>query len=113
MGSRSAARRYYLAPDQPQAISIGFTFLNNAYWGGATNFEIKRLMLDHPLEAVDDVWFHIDPTNIRSQKATAKLCAVHAYDAVLAISGKPMNWMCFQPTRDAWIWARASRVIPV
>jgi len=101
-GKLIGCSRYYVAPDQPQAVSIGFTFLNNAYWGGITNFEIKRLMLDHAFRSVDDVWFHIDPTNIRSQKATAKLGAVHAYDAVLDISGLPVKWMCFRLTRDAW-----------
>lgn len=108
-GKLIGCSRYYLVPDQPQAISIGFTFLSNAHWGGTTDFEIKRLMLDHALEGADDVWFHIDPTNIRSQKATAKLGAVHAYDAVLAISGKPMSWMCFRLKRDAWTRAKASR----
>lgn len=108
-GKSIGCSRYYAAPDQPQGISIGFTFLNNSYWGGNANFEIKRLMLDHAFEKVDDVWFHIDPTNIRSQKATAKLGAVHAYDAVLNISGKPVNWMCFRLARDAWTWVKANR----
>ena len=108
-GKPIGCSRYYVAPDQPQDISIGFTFLNNAYWGGPTNFEIKRLMLDHAFKSVDDVWFHIDPTNIRSQKATAKLGAVHAYDAVLDISGSPVNWMCFRLTRDAWESVKAAR----
>ncbi|MDO9414732.1 GNAT family N-acetyltransferase [Pararhizobium sp.] len=108
-GKPIGCSRYYVAPDQPQAIAIGFTFLNNAYWGGSTNFEIKRLMLDHAFKTVDDVWFHIDPTNIRSQKATAKLGAVHAYDAVLDISGSPVNWMCFRLTRDAWEAVKAAR----
>ncbi|WP_426235329.1 GNAT family N-acetyltransferase [Pararhizobium sp. DWP1-1-3] len=108
-GKLIGCSRYYVAPDQPQAVSIGFTFLNNAYWGGATNFEIKRLMLDHAFLSVDDVWFHIDPTNIRSQKATAKLGAVHAYDAVLDISGSPLNWMCFRLTRDAWAEVKSAQ----
>lgn len=108
-GKLIGCSRYCVAPDQPQAISIGFTFLNNAYWGGATNFEIKRLMLDHAFNSVDDVWFHIDPTNIRSQKATAKLGAVHAYDAVLDISGSPVNWMCFRLARDAWDRVKAAQ----
>ena len=108
-GKPVGCSRYYVAPDQPQAISIGFTFLNNAYWGGTTNFEIKRLMLDHAFEGVADVWFHIDPANIRSQKATAKLGAVHAYDAVLDLSGSPVNWMCFRLTRDAWQRVKTAR----
>ena len=63
---------YYTAPDRPGTISIGFTFLSTAYWGGDANFEMKHLMIQHVLNTLDEVWFHIDPTNFRSQKATAK-----------------------------------------
>jgi RimJ/RimL family protein N-acetyltransferase len=94
--------RYYAAPDQADSISIGFTFLNHAYWGGATNFELKRLMLGHAFETFSEVWFHIDPTNVRSQKATAKLGARHAYDATLDLSGAPAPWMCFCLGKSAW-----------
>lgn len=38
------------------------------------------------------VWFHIDPSNIRSRKATAKLGAKHVYDAALNLSGNPASW---------------------
>ncbi|MBF9233370.1 GNAT family N-acetyltransferase [Microvirga alba] len=94
--------RYYVAPDQPDSISIGFTFLNHAYWGGGTNFEIKRLMLDHAFQTFPEVWFHIAPTNIRSQKATAKLGAEHVYDATLNLSGTPAQGMCFRLSKVAW-----------
>jgi RimJ/RimL family protein N-acetyltransferase len=96
--------RYYFAPDRPEAegLSIGFTFLNHSYWGGATNFELKRLMLDHAFKTVSEIWFHIGPTNIRSQKATAKLGAKHAYDATLDLSGTPASWTCFCLTKSDW-----------
>ncbi len=101
--------RYYPAPDQPNSISIGFTFLHHAYWGGRTNFQLKRLMLDHAFRTFPEVWFHIAPTNIRSQKATAKLGAEHAYDATLDLSGTPAPWMCFRLSKDAWERTRESR----
>ncbi len=66
---------YYVSLDQPQSISIGFTFLHHSYWGGTTNLELKCLMLNHACETSDEVWFHIAPSNIRSQKATLKLGA--------------------------------------
>lgn len=94
--------RYYTAPDRPDTIAIGFTFLNNAYWGGPTNFELKRLMLDHVFDVVDEVWFHIDPSNVRSQRATAKLGAKHVGDATLDLSGTPAPWMCFCLSKEAW-----------
>lgn len=95
--------RYYVAPDQITDISIGFTFIDRAYWGGAVNAELKRLMLGHAFASFDFVWFHIDPTNIRSQKATAKLGARHAYDATLNLSSKPAPWMCYRLDRTDWL----------
>jgi N-acetyltransferase len=94
--------RYYSSPDQADSIAIGFTFLDSDYWGGTTNFELKRLMLHHALKSFPEVWFHIDPTNIRSQKATAKLGATHVYDATLDITGILARWMCFCLTERAW-----------
>jgi N-acetyltransferase len=101
-GAVIGCSRYYVPPDQPDGIAVGFTFLNNAYWGGATNRAMKQLMLGHAFESFPEVWFHIDPTNIRSQKATAKLGAVHAYDATLDLSGTPARWMCFRLRRGDW-----------
>lgn len=101
--------RYYVAPDQPDSVAIGFTFLNHAYWGGGTNYQLKQLMLDHAFKTYPEVWFHIAPTNIRSQKATAKLGAEHAYDASLDLSGTAAPWMCFRLSRDAWDRVRKNR----
>jgi N-acetyltransferase len=94
--------RYYVAPDQPDSMSIGFTFLARSHWGGETNLELKRLMLGHAYEMFSDVWFHIGPSNIRSQRATAKLGAEFMYEAELDISGSPTKWMCFKLTNEAW-----------
>ncbi len=101
--------RYYTAPDMPGSLSIGFTFLNYRYWGGAWNFELKRLMLGHAFEHFDHVWFHIDPTNIRSQTATKRLGAVHGYDTGLDLSGVEAPWKCYRLTREAWEHSVASR----
>lgn len=94
--------RYYTAPDRPGSLSIGFTFLDDRYWGGGTNFDLKTLMLDHAFRDFSEVWFHIDPTNVRSQRATAKLGAEHVYGVVLDLLGTPAPWMCFRLTKDAW-----------
>ncbi len=111
LGRIIGCSRYYVAPDRPDDISIGFTFLDDAYWGGDTNFELKRLMLGHAFQTFDVVWFHIAPTNIRSRKATAKLGAEHVGDAVLDLAGTPVPWMCFRLSRDAW--DRTCRARPV
>lgn len=101
--------RYYTAPDMPSSISIGFTFLDHRYWGGAWNFDLKCLMLGHAFEGFDEVWFHIDPTNIRSQTATKRLGAVHGYDTGLDLSGVEAPWKCYRLTRDAWLRTVAER----
>lgn len=101
--------RYYVPPDQPASMAIGFTFLHHDYWGGGTNFELKRLMLDHAFQHFAEVWFHIAPTNIRSQKGTGKLGTVHAYDATLNLSGTPALTMCFRLSKEAWLRVREAR----
>lgn len=94
--------RYYVAPDMPDAVSIGFTFLTCDHWGGETNLELKRLMVGHVFDAGKEVWFHIAPSNIRSQKATAKLGARHAYDSWIDLGSGAADWMCFHLTAQDW-----------
>lgn len=101
--------RYYATPDVPDSISIGFTFLGRAWWGGPTNFEMKRLMLDHAFAHFDAVWLHIAPVNIRSQRATAKLGAVHAYDSDLFLGGTTALWQSWRVDTDAWEQVKAAK----
>ena len=66
-------------------MEIGWTFLTRAYWGGAANGELKRLMLEHAFRFVETVLFVVAPRNFRSQRAVEKLGAVPAgtrYDDV-------------------------------
>src|ERR1044072_3980944 len=44
-------------------IEIGWTFLARSHWGGIYNGELKRLMLTHALQFVDNVSFFIRLTN--------------------------------------------------
>jgi RimJ/RimL family protein N-acetyltransferase len=57
-------------------IEIGWTFLTRAYWGGRTNLEIKRLMIDHAFTFVETVVFWVGETNWRSQRAMEKIGGV-------------------------------------
>lgn len=95
--------RYYVVADQPDNMSIGFTFLNNDYWGGRANHKLKQLMFAHAFETFDEVWFHIAPDNIRSQKATAKIGAKYVCDATLSLAGVPALWKCYRLTNDEWV----------
>ena len=56
-------------------VKIGFTFLSRRYWGGATNYELKSLMLTHAFKYVERALFEIDENNLRSRRAIEKLGA--------------------------------------
>ncbi len=101
--------RFYATADAPGEPSVGFTFLIRDHWGGATNFEMKRLMFGHTFGSASTVWLHIDPTNIRSQTATARLGAVHDHDAMIDLGGGPGLRQCWRLTRTAWEAVLAAR----
>lgn len=94
--------RYYVAPDAPDDMSIGYTFLARDHWGGTTNMVMKVLMLGHLFATRDAAWFHIDPSNLRSQIATRRLGAVHDHDASLDLGSGALPWQCYRLTPAAW-----------
>ncbi len=54
-------------------VEIGWTFLAKSHWGGTSNGEMKRLMLQHAFRFVNRVVFVIGPQNLRSQRAVEKI----------------------------------------
>jgi N-acetyltransferase len=62
-------------PDKRE-VEIGWTFLARSHWGGATNREVKRLMLDHAFTYVDTVIFWVGVENWRSLGAMKKIGGV-------------------------------------
>lgn len=60
----------------PGEIEIGWSFLARAYWGGATNAAVKRLMIGYALAHFDRVIFLVGENNIRSRRAMAKIGGV-------------------------------------
>lgn len=93
---------YYTDRNAPQRLSIGFTFLTCAHWGGPTNRALKRLMLSHIYEHAPEAWFHIAPDNYRSQAATKKLGAVLTHEDQMDLGGGAQLWQCYCLTREAW-----------
>lgn len=59
-------------------------------------------MVEHAFNAYPIVYFHIAPTNLRSQAATLKLGATHLYDAMLNLSTAPREWKCYGLTKAQW-----------
>lgn len=94
--------RYYHAPDHPDSVSIGYTFLSRSHWGGQTNRKVKELMFSHAFTCVDPIWLHIDPSNIRSQRATSRLGAEHAYTSLLDLGTGPATWQSWSISESAW-----------
>ncbi len=94
--------RFYVAASPPESYSIGYTFLTRDHWGGPTNREMKSLMINHILDHVDEVWFHIGADNTRSQKGTGKLGAVRAGFERLDLGNGPADYVCYRLTRTAW-----------
>ena len=68
--------RYYGYDPERREIEIGWTFIVRSHWGGATNREVKRLMLDHAFHFVDTVIFWVGEKNWRSQGAMTKIGGV-------------------------------------
>ncbi len=101
-GNIIGSSRFYTVDEAANDISIGYTFLSRSYWGGKTNFELKKLMLDYAFTYFDSVWFHIAPANIRSQKAIEKIGGVFFYEKITSISGSPDNWLFYQIDKNDW-----------
>jgi RimJ/RimL family protein N-acetyltransferase len=75
-GRLIGSSRYYGHDPARSEIEIGWTFVARSHWGGATNREVKRLMLDHAFSFVDTVIFWVGDTNWRSQGAMKKIGGV-------------------------------------
>lgn len=93
---------FYTDTNAPSRLSVGFTFLTRDHWGGKTNRIVKRLSLGHIFSMASEAWFHIAPTNHRSQTATTRLGAVYTHDAEVDLGGGAQRWGCYCLTRENW-----------
>lgn len=93
---------FYTDKNAPSRLSIGFTFLTCAHWGGSTNRAMKSLMLNHIYRRASEAWFHIAPKNLQSQAATKKLGAVLVHEDKMDLGGGPQLWQCYGLTRETW-----------
>lgn len=60
----------------PDEAEIGWTFLARSRWGGLWNGEMKRLLLKHAFDKVQQVRFTVHPEDTRLQRAVKRLGAV-------------------------------------
>lgn len=75
-GAIIGSSRYDRERADPGEVEIGWTFLARAYWGGAANAAMKRLMIAHALKSFEQVIFLVGETNLRSRRAMEKIGAV-------------------------------------
>jgi RimJ/RimL family protein N-acetyltransferase len=92
------------APEQSE-IEIGWTFLERAYWGGHTNAEMKRLMLEHAFRFVDHVVFLIGEDNRRSRRAVEKIGGQRIENRT---DGKGADRVVYRITAEAYASRKSS-----
>jgi RimJ/RimL family protein N-acetyltransferase len=101
-GQIIGSSRYYDWTPENKEIAIGFTFLTRAFWGGATNAELKRLMLEYAFQEAHTVWFHIAPHNWRSRKAMEKIGGQFSHQGMMKLTGGPQEYCFYKIERSSF-----------
>jgi RimJ/RimL family protein N-acetyltransferase len=107
-GEVIGSTRYYEYREAESEIEIGWTFLARSRWGGASNGEMKQLLVRHALQFVQTVVFRVGPNNLRSQRAMEKIGAIRSGTA-RGIRGEEN--VLFKITRQSFA-AQAQRRCP-
>jgi RimJ/RimL family protein N-acetyltransferase len=94
--------RYYGYEPEISEIEIGWTFVARSHWGGATNREVKRLMLDHAFAFVDTVIFWVGENNLRSRGAMTKIGGVLRDGLYTRELSGDRKHVIFEITRDRY-----------
>jgi RimJ/RimL family protein N-acetyltransferase len=101
-GALIGSSRYYGYEPERSEIEIGWTFIVRSHWGGATNREVKRLMLDHAFTFVDTVIFWVGETNWRSQGAMTKIGGVKREGLVTRELSGITPYVIFEINKDSY-----------
>lgn len=102
--------RYYDWQPEAREVSIGFTFIARDQWGGATNRELKALMLAHAFERAHRVWFHVNPGNERSRRAMLKIGGIESHVGMHVIAGGPaVEYVFYRIDAADWRAAQGAR----
>ena len=94
--------RYYEFDAAQQEVAIGYTFLVRSRWGGATNTELKHLMLNHAFTFVSTVWFHVGEQNLRSRRAVEKLGARYTHTDITSPTGVARATVFYRLDKTTW-----------
>ena len=108
-GRAIGASCYSLEGRLPGEVEIGWTFLARDHWGGATNAEVKRLMIGHALASVERAVFRVAATNLRSRRALEKIGAVLTdRTETIDVAGAPVLHLLYAVGREAPIAAASA-----
>jgi N-acetyltransferase len=69
-------------------IQIGYTFLARSHWGGKFNPILKKMMMNHAFQTVENVHFYIGSENLRSQIAMERIGGKKIGEEVVAYFGE-------------------------
>jgi RimJ/RimL family protein N-acetyltransferase len=95
-GNIIGSSRYYDWDPARREVAIGYTFLSRRVWGGATNREMKELMLRHAMRWASHVWFHVAATNLRSRRAMEKLGAAAVFERQRPLNGAMVDFVYYR-----------------
>ena len=85
------------------SVEIGWTFLARSHWGGATNREMKRLMLEHALRFVERVDFRVGDTNLRSRRAMEKIGGrLSEREETIEMAGRDVRHVIYEIDRESF-----------
>ncbi|NIG55967.1 GNAT family N-acetyltransferase [Chitinophaga sp. Cy-1792] len=102
-GEIAGSTRFYKAEGEGDTILIGYTFFAVKYWGTGFNNIVKKLMLNHIFQYVEQVNFHVGEENFRSQQAIAKLGAIPAGKEIVTIAGEaPKVRLVYALNKSNW-----------
>lgn len=108
-GQITGSSRFTDYNSQTSSLEIGFTFLTRPYWGGATNYELKSLMLNHAFQSVDTVYFVVGSGNLRSRKAMSKIGGIEVRDLnAVPVTGDLSKSVVFQITKSDWLGRKSN-----
>lgn len=94
-GAVTGSSRFYDWDPQRHELAIGYTFLARQYWGGATNREMKRLMIEHAAHWAGRIWFHVGAGNLRSRRAMEKLGAHAMFEGPRPLNGTMVDFVYY------------------
>ena len=101
-GRLIGSSRYHGHDPARGEIEIGWTFIVRSHLGGATNREVKRLMLDHAFTFVHTVIFWVGGSNWRSQGAMTKIGGIKRDGLFTREASGAMPYFIFEITKSRY-----------